>query len=200
MKRFKTLDEIKNELLDMQKNKDKITQDQVDTMIEHLELGDDDYEKLIEWFDSNKIKVQDDSLDELEESAPENEEELVEVSEEDDDYRDDYFTGDDDDEPFDESLNTVDLSSYVNQAINISNIRINDPVKIYLKEIGRVNLLKSEDEPEIARRIEDGLKAVELLEHMYGETFPSKSLEEIEELGIEGIEVQLKEQDRKSVV
>ena len=35
-------------------------------------------------------------------------------------------------------------------------ISIEDPVRMYLKEIGRVPLLKAEDEPEIAKRIEQG--------------------------------------------
>ncbi|GMA70709.1 RNA polymerase sigma factor SigA [Leuconostoc litchii] len=35
-------------------------------------------------------------------------------------------------------------------------IKINDPVRMYLKEIGRVNLLKGDEEIEIAKRIEDG--------------------------------------------
>lgn len=37
-----------------------------------------------------------------------------------------------------------------------SNIRMNDPVRMYLKEIGRVPLLKAEQEVEIAHRIEQG--------------------------------------------
>ena len=37
-----------------------------------------------------------------------------------------------------------------------SNIRMNDPVRMYLKEIGRVPLLKAEQEVEIAQRIEQG--------------------------------------------
>jgi RNA polymerase primary sigma factor len=35
-------------------------------------------------------------------------------------------------------------------------IKINDPVRMYLKEIGRVHLLSSEDEVELAKRIEQG--------------------------------------------
>ena len=88
------------------------------------------------------------------------------VASDDGDYSDDYFTGEEGDEPFDDSINVVDLSSYENKSINVSNIRINDPVKIYLKEIGRVNLLDAEDEPEIARRIQDGLRGEELLRIM----------------------------------
>lgn len=45
-----------------------------------------------------------------------------------------------------------DLSLYT----SMSGIQLNDPVKMYLKEIGRVPLLKPEDEPEIAKRIEQG--------------------------------------------
>ena len=37
-----------------------------------------------------------------------------------------------------------------------TSVQLNDPVKMYLKEIGRVPLLRPEDEPEIAKRIEAG--------------------------------------------
>ena len=163
MKKFKTIAEIKEEFLKSFKKNKKLTQEQVDSSIDHLDLSDEDTEELLEWFQTNKIKITDDSLDELDGSEAEK------VVDEVDDISDDFFSGEEGDEPFDDSINTVDLNSYINKNINISNIRINDPVKIYLKEIGRVNLLDAEDEPEIARRIKDGLKAEELLRHMYFE-------------------------------
>ncbi|MDQ4028458.1 MAG: RNA polymerase sigma factor [Actinomycetota bacterium] len=40
----------------------------------------------------------------------------------------------------------------------------NDPVRMYLKEIGKVSLLTAQEEVDLAKRIEAGLKAVERLE------------------------------------
>ena len=44
----------------------------------------------------------------------------------------------------------------------------NDPVRMYLKEIGKVSLLTAQEEVDLAKRIEAGLKAVERLESSGG--------------------------------
>ena len=68
----------------------------------------------------------------------------------DDDIIDDDAEDDDDDD--DEKL---ELLKELNPDNNLA-AKINDPVKMYLKEIGRVPLLKASEEIEIAKRIEAG--------------------------------------------
>ena len=56
-------------------------------------------------------------------------------------------------------LGNLDAEEEVEKDLDLTlpeGINIDDPVRMYLKEIGRVELLNPEDEPEIARRIQNG--------------------------------------------
>lgn len=62
-----------------------------------------------------------------------------------------------DEEPSDEELKLeeVDVEN-LNDDLTLDNISLDDPVKVYLREIGRVPLLSSEDEIQLAIKISEG--------------------------------------------
>lgn len=62
-----------------------------------------------------------------------------------------------DEEPSDEELKLeeVDVEN-INDDLTLDNISLDDPVKVYLREIGRVPLLSSEDEIQLAIKISEG--------------------------------------------
>ena len=146
-KHYKTLEEIKEELLESMKD-DSIVLTQKDLMdsIDHLDLSDKDVDDLFQWCADNDIVFEDDEEDD--------DELLLDVDDDDEVLSaDDSLDFDDDDS--DHAL-ANELENLEQSFANTSHTKINDPVKMYLKEIGRVDLLDPKDEPEIARRIQAG--------------------------------------------
>ena len=63
-----------------------------------------------------------------------------------------------DEEPTDDELKLeeMDVDKLSEEDMSFDNISLDDPVKVYLREIGRVPLLSSEEEIELAVKINDG--------------------------------------------
>ena len=69
-----------------------------------------------------------------------------------------------DDEPAAEEIADVEEEELVDPNSLVSNFSIDDPVRMYLKEIGKVDLLTASEEVDLAMKIEAGLEATEKLE------------------------------------
>ncbi|EOS60960.1 RNA polymerase sigma factor RpoD [Firmicutes bacterium M10-2] len=141
-KKFADLDEAKLYLEAMRDANVDITQNEFMDSISHLNLDDETTDELFNWCEENNINFVVDS----------------------DDYE---MDGDEDlgDEMDDEDSSIDDSISQLEQTFaNASHAKINDPVKMYLKEIGQIPLLNPKEEPIIAKRIQDGVEAKEKLE------------------------------------
>ena len=119
--------------------------------IAQFDLTDDDSESIFESFKKANITIENDEI--LDESIDDIKDETIDI------MSADSFDDDDIYDSIDDESDELDyLSADIdNSMLNIgSDVKVNDPVKMYLKEIGRVPLLDKDEEVEVAARVAQG--------------------------------------------
>ncbi len=127
--------QIIRDLIETGKKKGKLSQKELSAVAEELEMNSDEIEKLYDALENHGIDLPLEEFiadlppeDELLDDAPENLEDVEEIPEE----------------------------ELADSAALMEGLSIDDHVRIYLKEIGKVDLLSSEEEVELANRMAEG--------------------------------------------
>lgn len=143
--KFASLEEAKEYLLQCKEQNVDVSQKAFLDAVSALNLDDDTMDDLYNWIDENLIEFIDgDELDE-------------------DEVLDDDLSDEDLDE---EDSIAEEISQLEKTFANASHAKINDPVKMYLKEIGQIPLLDPKKEPIIARQIQEGEQAKEDIKNL----------------------------------
>jgi RNA polymerase primary sigma factor len=121
-----TIDQVKEQLVEAGKKRGQLTYTEITGKLAPFEQDSDQMDEFYHYLEEQGIEV-------------------AEASDDNDEDDDPKFEMEKDEEEFD--LNDLSVPP---------GVKINDPVRMYLKEIGRVDLLSADEEIELAKRIENG--------------------------------------------
>lgn len=146
-----TLAEIEAKLLKKAKvNSNSLDQSDIYDALSEYEIEDDVIDDLIEYFKNQNVEViSEDSIEEEDEidDSDFDESKMMEEPDDDDDFYEENSSDQGEELDFD--------IEHFDTAIT-GEVKVNDSVKMYLKEIGKFDLLKPEDEPKLAVKILNG--------------------------------------------
>jgi RNA polymerase primary sigma factor len=134
--------EITNILLEKGKSKGNLSYKEISDQLDTIELDKDQMDELYELLMTNGIEIVSESEPEEFEISLKALDRLDGIEDFDDDDNTDHSNTNDSEEDFEAAMS--------------KGITVDDPVRMYLKEIGKVPLLTAEEEIELAKRMELG--------------------------------------------
>lgn len=152
--------DLKKDLLKKGKEKGNLDQGEIMDLTSKYDLSEDDYENLIDFFQSSGIKIINDdeetSLDDTDVGEIDLEKQNLEMEA--------------DEELSDENSEKEEVESIDDfSKLQSGEVKVNDSVKMYLKEIGKVNLLNAKEETELAKQIALGEEAMNKLHDFHAQ-------------------------------
>lgn len=142
------------ELLTIGKVKSTLTYKEISDRIEHIEFDKDDIDSIYEELMSNGIMI-------VSENGPEMPDDKTKMLADADDANPDSIdnggmTDSTTSDPTDKTQGKSSVSDDDFEEAMAKGLMVDDPVRMYLKEIGKVPLLSAEEEQELAKRMENG--------------------------------------------
>ena len=129
-KEAKFMEKLQGLLAVAKKKKNMLEYQEINDYFRELELNAEQFEKILDFLEANNIDV-------------------LRITEDDDEVDEELLLNDDEEEI---EVENIDLSVP-------DGVSIEDPVRMYLKEIGKVPLLSADEEIKLAQRMEEGDEA-----------------------------------------